>query len=96
MSQTKQNPYVTKKNLGPPPPKPKVITIKFQEDHVGWVMEIKENGKRLRNVKSLLLIALPYKSPIYVKNIPDAWLEKLIEKGEILTFKPTNPSKRTN
>jgi len=29
------------------------------------------------------------KEPIYVKNMPDSWLDALIEKGNLLPFNPT-------
>lgn len=70
----------------------KRIKITFEiPDPKCWTVRVKENNKEIGCLDNILIILRAGKEPIYLKNVPKAWLESIIENGEI---KPINPSSR--
>jgi len=68
------------------------VTIEFDENSRDCLeARISEDGKLKVRLKNVLLILRPGKEPIYLGNMPSAWVEYLIEKGELI---PYNPSMR--
>ena len=69
------------------------IRIEFEECSKNcYEAHIFENGKRQEMVKNVVVILGAGREAIYLKNMPEAWLEALIDKGSATL--PFNPSRR--
>ncbi len=70
------------------------VEIEFETLKKAWAAKIKHDGKNAGEIRTLMLIFFSDNFPVYALNIPEKWLRKLIEEGEVLTLVPENPSKR--
>lgn len=68
--------------------KEKKVTIEFLESTKNcFESKISEDGKEQEKISNIMLILRAGKKAIYLKNMPEAWLESIIEKG--IPFNPT-------
>lgn len=72
------------------------VRIEFDTMKPSVTAKIFHDGKPVQLTSILLVLDANFSLPSYSLNVPTPWLEKLIDKGEIWTLEPINPSKRKN